>query len=40
MVDRTHTVDVITEWSPMVIIDKHGFVNPILIELCTPHNPD
>jgi len=35
------TVRVITEWNPMVLLDLHGFVNPMLIEPCTPpHNPN
>ena len=35
------TVKVITEWNPMVFLDLHGFVNPMLIEPCTPpHNPN
>lgn len=35
------TVRVITEWNPMVFLDLHGFVNPMLIEPCTPpHNPN
>ena len=35
------TVSVITEWNPMVFLDLHGFVNPMLIEPCTPpHNPN
>ena len=34
-------VKVITEWNPMVLLDLHGFVNPMLIEPCTPlHNPN
>ncbi len=34
-------VQVITEWNPMVVLDLHGFVNPMLIEPCTPlHNPN
>ena len=34
-------VRVITEWNPMVFLDLHGFVNPMLIEPCTPpHNPN
>ena len=33
------TVKVFTEWNPMVVLDLHGFVNPMLIEPCTPpHN--
>lgn len=33
------TVKVLTEWNPMVTLDLHGFVNPMLIEPCTPpHN--
>ncbi|MBN1815119.1 MAG: hypothetical protein JXA14_25020 [Anaerolineae bacterium] len=36
---RQATVDVIAEWNPMVILDLHGFVIPMLIEPCTPpHN--
>jgi hypothetical protein len=35
------TVDLFTEWNPMVVLDLHGFVNPMLIEPCTPpHNPN
>lgn len=35
------TVHVFTEWNPMVVLDLHGFVNPMLIEPCTPpHNPN
>ncbi len=35
------TVKVFTEWNPMVVLDLHGFVNPMLIEPCTPpHNPN
>jgi hypothetical protein len=35
------TVSVLTEWNPMVVLDLHGFVNPMLIEPCTPlHNPN
>jgi hypothetical protein len=35
------TVKVYTEWNPMVVLDLHGFVNPMLIEPCTPpHNPN
>jgi len=35
------TVRVMTGWNPMVILDLHGFVNPMLIEPCTPpHNPN
>lgn len=35
------TVSVITEWNPMAFLDLHGFVNPMLIEPCTPpHNPN
>jgi hypothetical protein len=34
-------VKVITEWNPMVLLDLHGFYNPMLIEPCTPlHNPN
>jgi hypothetical protein len=35
------TVRVFTEWNPMVVLDLHGFTNPMLIEPCTPpHNPN
>jgi hypothetical protein len=35
------TVNIFTEWNPMVVLDLHGFVNPMLIEPCTPpHNPN
>lgn len=35
------TVGVLTKWNPMVVLDLHGFVNPMLIEPCTPlHNPN
>lgn len=35
------TVKVLTEWNPMVVLDLHGFVDPMLIEPCTPpHNPN
>ena len=35
------TVGVITEWNPMVLLDLHGFYNPMLIEPCSPpHNPN
>jgi hypothetical protein len=35
------TVRLFTEWNPMVVLDLHGFVNPMLIEPCTPpHNPN
>ena len=34
------TVRVLTEWNPMVVLDLHGFVSPMLIEPCTPpHAP-
>ncbi len=34
-------VSVITQWNPMVVLDLHGFVYPMLIEPCTPpHNPN
>mgnify|MGYP001828738836 CR=1 FL=1 len=34
------TVKIMTEWNPMVTLDLHGFVRPMLIEPCTPpHNP-
>jgi hypothetical protein len=32
---------VIAQWNPMSFIDLHGFLNPMLIEPCTPpHNPN
>ena len=35
------TVKVVREWNPMVFLDLHGFVNPMLIEPCTPpHQPN
>ena len=35
------TVKIMTEWNPMVTLDLHGFVTPMLIEPCTPpHNPN
>ncbi len=35
------TVEVLKAWNPMVMLDLHGFVNPMLIEPCTPpHNPN
>jgi len=35
------TARVFNEWNPMVVLDLHGFVNPMLIEPCTPpHNPN
>jgi hypothetical protein len=35
------TVKLLTEWNPMVFLDLHGTVNPMLIEPCTPpHNPN
>ena len=31
----------ITPQHPMIVLDLHGFVNPMLIEPCTPpHNPN
>jgi hypothetical protein len=34
-------VEIFTEWNPMVVLDLHGFVDPMLIEPCTPpHNPN
>ncbi|MBN2839769.1 MAG: hypothetical protein JXP37_02290 [Coriobacteriia bacterium] len=34
------TAGLLAEWSPLTILDLHGFVNPMLIEPCTPpHNP-
>ncbi len=35
------TVKVFTAWNPMVVLDLHGYYNPMLIEPCTPpHNPN
>ena len=35
------TVKILTEWNPMITLDLHGFVTPMLIEPCTPpHNPN
>jgi hypothetical protein len=35
------TVEILRDWNPMVVLDLHGFVNPMLIEPCTPpHNPN
>lgn len=35
------TVRILKEWNPMITLDLHGFVNPMLIEPCTPpHNPN
>jgi hypothetical protein len=35
------TVKILTDWNPMVTLDLHGFVTPMLIEPCTPpHNPN
>jgi len=35
------TVKILTEWNPMVTLDLHGFVTPMLIEPTTPpHNPN
>ncbi|HSG15712.1 MAG TPA: M14 family zinc carboxypeptidase, partial [Anaerolineae bacterium] len=34
---ETHaTVKIFTEWNPMITLDLHGFVTPMLIEPCTP----
>jgi hypothetical protein len=44
--ETEQTVELITEWNPMVFLDLHGYVNwlenkPGLIEPCTPpHNPN
>ena len=33
------TVEILTEWNPLITLDLHGFVNPMLIEPTTPpHN--
>ncbi len=35
------TVRLLTEWNPMIMLDLHGFVRPMLIEPTTaPHNPN
>ena len=35
------TVNLIKQWNPMIFLDLHGFVDPMLIEPCTPpHNPN
>ncbi len=35
------TARIFAEWNPMVVLDLHGTVNPMLIEPCTPpHNPN
>jgi hypothetical protein len=35
------TVKILTEWNPMITLDLHGFINPMLIEPTTPpHNPN
>lgn len=35
------TIAQLAKWNPMVMLDLHGFVNPMLIEPCTPpHNPN
>ncbi|MBT8339747.1 MAG: hypothetical protein HKP58_03285 [Desulfatitalea sp.] len=35
------TAGVIAKWNPMISLDLHGFINPMLIEPCTPpHNPN
>jgi hypothetical protein len=35
------TIKVLTEWNPMITLDLHGFINPMLIEPTTPpHNPN
>ena len=35
------TVSVVTEWNPMIFLDLHDDVDPMLIEPCTPpHNPN
>lgn len=35
------TVRAVENWNPMVFLDLHGFVSPMLIEPCTPpHNPN
>jgi len=35
------TARIFAEWNPMVVLDLHGTINPMLIEPCTPpHNPN
>jgi hypothetical protein len=35
------TVKILTEWNPLITLDLHGFVTPMLIEPTTPpHNPN
>lgn len=35
------TVDLVAQWNPLVFLDLHGFMDPMLIEPCTaPHNPN
>lgn len=35
------TINVVRDWNPMVFLDLHGFMNPMLIEPCTPpHLPN
>jgi hypothetical protein len=35
------TVGVLTAWNPMVLLDLHGYYNPMLLDPCTPpHNPN
>lgn len=35
------TINVVREWNPMVFLDLHGFVEPMLIEPCAPpHLPN
>ena len=35
------TARIFAEWNPMVVLDLHGHVTPMLIEPCTPpHNPN
>jgi len=34
------TAGLLAEWNPLTVLDLHGFVDPTLIEPCTPpHNP-
>ena len=35
------TAGLLADWNPMILLDLHGFVDPMLIEPCTPpHNPN
>lgn len=39
--EATATARQVEAWNPMALFDLHGYVNPMLIEPCTPpHNPN